>query len=108
MPPSSNQFLSLPNELQTLIWKSYMTHTVFEEMRHMTTTYNSDYRGVLAGRVCLKYFGFKPFQSDVSGQRNVHMDYETLYKNEETDESEYSHADSWGEYAYDSSDDDSD
>jgi hypothetical protein len=104
MSPSSNQLLSLPNELQTLIWKSYLTNTVFDELHDKVTVYNDTYPDYKVGVRCdLNYHGFKPFQSDVSGQRTVHTEYAGMESDSE--DSEYSH-DSWGEYAYDSSDDD--
>ena len=109
MATSSNQLLSLPNELQTLIWQSYMTNTVFDELHDRVSKYVYTYPEYKVGVRCdLNYHGFKPFQSDVSGQRNVHTDYGDMESDSE--ESEYSHADSWGEYAYNSSDseDDSD
>jgi len=100
MSHSSNQFLSLPNELQAVIWKSYMTNTVFEEMNDRVTKFLWDYSGYsVSGRCHLSYHGFKPFQSDVSGQRMEHYS--------DSEDSEYSH-DSWGEYAYDSSSDSED
>jgi hypothetical protein len=103
MAPSSNQFLSLPNELQTLIWKSYLTNTVFYELHDKVTVYTDTYPGYkLDARCGLSYHGFKPYQSNVSGQQKVHTDYGDAESDSE--ESEYSH-DSWGEYAYNSSDD---
>jgi len=103
METLSNQFLSLPDDLQTLIWKSYLTNTVFDELHDKVTVYNDIYPDYKVGVRCdLNYHGFKPFQSDVFGQRTVHTDYGDAES--DSDESEYSH-DSWGEYAYDSSDD---
>jgi hypothetical protein len=101
---SSNQLLSLPHELQTLIWKSYLTHTVFDELHDRVSKYVYTYPEYKVGVRCdLNYHGFKPFQSDISGQRKVHNEY--AYIESDSEGSEYSHADSWGEYAYDSSDD---
>jgi hypothetical protein len=86
MSPSSNQLLSLPNELQTLIWQSYLTHVVLKEMDDKVTVYIDTYPDYkLDARCGLSYHGFTPFQSDVSGQRKVHTDYGDM----ESEESEY-------------------
>jgi len=107
MSHSSNQFLSLPNELQAVIWQSYMTNTVLDELHDKVTVYNDTYPDYKVGVRCdLNYHGFKPFQSDVSGQRKNDIDYDGMEQDSE-EESEYSH-DSWGEYAYDSSDSEDD
>ena len=99
---SSNKLLSLPNELQTLIWQSYMTHTVLEEMDGRVIAYIDTYPEYKVDARCsLNYHGFIPFQSDVSWQRKVHTDYGDM----ESEESEY---DSGSEDYQTDSDDDSD
>ena len=107
MSHSSNQFLLLPDELQAVIWQSYMSNVVFEEMNDKVTVYNDTYPDYKVGVRCdLNYHGFRPFQSDVSGQRKNDIDYAGM-EHESDEESDYSH-DSWGEYAYDSSDSEDD
>jgi hypothetical protein len=104
---SSNQLLSLPNEIQAVIWQSYMSNVVFAEMNDRVSKYLWDYSEYsVSGRCDLNYHGFKLLQFDASGQRKIDIEYACMEQDSE-EESEYSH-DSWGEYAYDSSSDEDD
>ena len=98
MATSSNQFLSLPNELQTMIWKSYMTNTVFEEMNDQVKGFLTSNHIYHFGRTTsdldvtdrsgLKHVDTFIFKEGVSGQKMINFDYRRMEGPEENSESE--------------------
>ena len=95
---SSNKLLSLPNELQTMIWKSYMTNTVFEEMNDQVKGFLTSNHIYHFGRTTsdldvtdrsgLKHVDTFIFKEGVSGQKMINFDYRRMEGPEENSESE--------------------
>ena len=83
-----NIFQIMPYEIQQLIWKSYFSNIVLEQYKKYNNSailtvekYNKTtvhYDIPVNIRWCLRWHNFIPFQASVSGQRQVHIEYDEM------------------------------
>ena len=104
-----NIFQIMPYEIQQLIWKSYFSNIVLEQYKKYNnsailtvekcnkTTVHYDIPVNI--RWCLRWHNFIPFQASVSGQRQVHIEYEKM---------EEKYMDKFGDYRSDDTEDEDD
>ena len=93
MPTS--RLTTMPFDIQACIWKSYFTNIVLKQFNTKSVLYEvrlyTDFGKPVNERWELNWHSFIPFQSAISGQRRIHVEYdgweaEYEYEREEFEE----------------------